>query len=68
MNTLILPNKIKKDIRTASESFGVSESDFVVNAVLYYSHAMKSKIDFRNELEMWEHASDVDLLAFEKTI
>lgn len=68
MNTLVLPNKIKKDIRTASESFGVSESDFVVNAVLYYSHAMKNKIDLRNELEMWENASDVDLLAFEKTI
>ncbi len=36
MNTITIPKKIEKELKTVSQNLGLSREDFLVNAVLYY--------------------------------
>lgn len=68
MEAVIIPKKLEKELKDVSHNFGVSQEDFLTNAVLYYLKALKDKIDFKKELEMWANASEKDFLKFEKSL
>ena len=50
----------------ASKSLGISEDAFTINAVLFYLQNLKNRINLKEELNMWDQASNEDLLSFEK--
>lgn len=68
MNTLIIPQKIRKEIKQVSASLGVSTSDFTLNAILYYMKRVKDRLDLKSEMNSWELASAEDFARFEKSI
>jgi len=66
MSTITIPEKLNKDLKKISRNFGVSESEVMTNAFLYYSKSLKNKIDLQKELTEWDNASNQDLINFEK--
>ncbi len=68
MDTITLPKQINSKIRIVSKSLGVSMDVFTLNAVLFYMQNLKNKVSLRNELDMWDKASNNDLLNFEKSL
>jgi len=66
MTTITIPEKLNKDLKKISRNFGVSESEIMTNAFLYYSKSLKNKIDLQKELMEWDNASNQDLMNFEK--
>ena len=68
MNTLVIPQKIKKEMKQVSESLGISTSDLMLNSVLYYMEKIKDRLDLKSEMDSWELASTEDLVKFEKSI
>lgn len=55
-------------MRNTAQTLGISEQDFMVNAVLYYTQALDKTIDLKNELQLWENASQEDLENFERAL
>ena len=41
METVSVPNKLKKTVRSVARDFGVTEDDIMTNAVLFYIAAVK---------------------------
>lgn len=68
MNTITIPKKIEKELKTVSQNLGLSREDFLVNAVLYYLQILEKKIELKKELEIWERVSSVDLAKFERNL
>ena len=68
METITLPRQINSKIETASKSLGISKNVFTLNAVLFYLQNLKNKIALKKEFDMWEQASNRDLLNFEKSL
>ena len=68
METINLPKQINSKIKIASKSLGISRDAFAVNAVLFYLQNLKNRIDLKEELRMWDEASNNDLLTFEKSL
>lgn len=66
--TLTLPKIVEQKVKGASQTLGISERDFLVNAVLYYAQALDTTIDLQNELRLWENASQEDLEKFERAL
>ena len=66
METITLPKQINSKIIIASKSLGISRDAFTLNAVLFYMQNLKNKVSLKNELNMWDQASNKDLLNFEK--
>lgn len=66
METVTLPKQVSSKIKAASKRFGVSRDVFTQNAVLFYLQNLNNKIDLKKELNLWEDASNTDLLHFEK--
>ncbi len=66
--TVTIPKKIEKEISGASKSLGISEGDFLTNAVMYYSNALRSRVDLKKELDDWRRASNEDLVLFETNL
>lgn len=62
METINLPKQINSKIKIASKSLGISRDAFAVNAVLFYLQNLKNRIDLKEELRMWDEASNNDLL------
>jgi hypothetical protein len=68
MNSIAIPQKIKREIDKVSAGLGVSTDDFALNAILYYMKRVKDKINLKSEMEAWENAGAEDFLSFEKTL
>ena len=68
METIAIPEKLKKTVRGAARNLGVSENDLMTNAVLFYLAAVKKNMVLKNELRMWEDASAADLAAFGRSL
>ncbi len=68
MNTLVIPSKVKKEMKQISASLGISTSDLMLNSVLYYMKRIKNRLDLKSEMNSWELASVEDLAKFEKSI
>ena len=68
METVAVPNKLKKTVRGAARNLGVSENDLMTSAVLYYLAAVKKNMDLKNELRMWDDVSAADLTALERSL
>lgn len=66
MNTITIPKNLIKEVDKIRRDFGISQEDFLVNAVLYYFKNLKERVDLKKELEIWEKVSDQDFLKFEK--
>ena len=66
--SLTLPKIVGKRVRNTAQTLGISEQDFMVNAVLYYTQALDKTIDLKNELQLWENASQEDLENFERAL
>jgi len=49
MSTITIPEKLNKDLKKISRNFGVSESEVMTNAFLYYSKSLKNKVDLQKE-------------------
>ncbi len=61
MTTLIIPQKIKKEIKQVSISLGISINDLILNSVLYYMKRIKDRIDLKYEMDSWELTGVEDL-------
>ena len=61
MTTLIIPQKIKKEIKQVSISLGISTNDLILNSVLYYMKKIKDRIDLKYEMDSWELTGVEDL-------
>jgi len=68
METVAIPEKLKKTVRGAARNLGVSENDLMTNAILFYLAAVKKNIELKSELQMWDDASATDLAAFEQSL
>lgn len=68
VETVAIPQKLKKTVRGAARNLGVSENDLMTNAVLYYLAAVKKSAVLKDELRMWDEASAADLVAFERSL
>ena len=68
METITLPKEIGSKIKIASKNLGISRDVFTLNAVLFYLQSLKNRINFKRELNMWDQASNDDLLLFEKSL
>ena len=68
MNTLAIPEKVKKEMKQVSSSLGVSTNDLALNAILYYMKRMKDRLDLKSEMNSWEISGIEDLVKFEKTV
>ena len=68
METVAVPRNLKKTVRGVARNFGVTESDIMTNAVLFYLAAIKKNTDLKDDLRMWDDASAADLVAFERSI
>jgi len=68
METVAIPEKLKKTVRGAARNLGVSENDLMTNAVLFYLAAVKKNMRLKDELQMWDDASAADLAAFERSL
>jgi hypothetical protein len=68
METVTVPNKLKRTVRGAARDFGVTENDIMTNAVLFYIAAVKKSVDLKDDLRMWDAASAADLVAFERSL
>lgn len=68
METVAIPKKLEKELKDVSHNFGISQEDFLTNAVLYYLKTFKDKMDLKKELEMWARASEEDFLKFENSL
>lgn len=68
MPSVILPPKIKKELKDLSKQTGVAEGDLLTNALLYYFHNIKERVELRKELELWDRASVEDLRKFEEKL
>lgn len=68
MATVSIPKKIENELKITSKKLGLSSGDLLLNAILYYLQALEKKVELKKELELWERASDVDLLKLEKKI
>lgn len=66
MSVVIIPEKLNKDLKKISNDFGISESEVMTNAFLYYLKNIKNKTDLQKELTEWDNASSQDLINFEK--
>lgn len=66
MSVITIPEKLNKNLKKISSDFGVSKSEVMTNAFLYYSKSLKNKIVLQKELVEWDNASDQDLINFEK--
>ena len=67
-NTITIPKKIIKEVDRVTRDLGISNEDFLINAVLYYLKSLKEREELKKELKAWEKVSDLDLLKFEKKI
>ena len=65
METVTLPKQVNSNIKAASKRLGVSKNVFTLNAILFYLQNMEDKIDLKKELNLWENASNADLIRFE---
>ena len=65
METVTLPKQVNSKIKAASKRLGVSKNVFTLNAILFYLQNMEDKIDLKKELNLWENASNADLIRFE---
>ena len=68
MEPITLPRQVNSKIKTVSKKLGISKDTFALNAVLFYLQSLKNKIDFKKELNMWDKASNNDLLDFENSL
>ncbi len=68
MATISVPKKIEKEIKKISKKLGISQEDFLINALLYYFQRLEKEADLKREFEFWEKASNEDFLKFEKFI
>lgn len=68
METVTVPNKLKKTVRGVARDFGMTENDIMTNAVIFYLAAIKKNMDLKDDMRMWDDASAVDLVAFERSI
>ena len=68
MTTLVIPLKIKKEMKQVSASLGISTSDLMLKSVLYFMKKIKDRIDLKSEMDSWELASMEDWAKFEKSI
>jgi len=67
-NNILFPEKIKHKLKNTSNFLGISEEDFLINAVLYYLKVVEKQASFKQEIDMWNEASDEDFLNFEKKL
>ena len=68
METATLPKKLQKTVRGAARNLGVTESDLVTKAVLFYLATVQKDAELRNEMRMWEEASLEDFASFENSL
>lgn len=68
MITIAIPKKIENELKFISQKFGLSRQDILMNAILYYLRILEKKNELKDELKIWETASDMDLMKFEKKI
>ncbi|MBU1519583.1 hypothetical protein KJ973_02750 [Patescibacteria group bacterium] len=68
MTTLTLSKKIEKELKNTSQELGMSKEDFIVNAILFYMKTIEKELTLKKELEIWDKASNEDLLNLEKKI
>lgn len=68
MTTLTLSKKIEKELKNTSQGLGMSKEDFIVNAILFYMKTIEKELTLKKELEIWDKASNEDLLNLEKKI
>lgn len=68
MTAITIPKKIEQELKYASRNLGLSEKDFLVNAILYYLQTLEKRVELKKELKAWEKASDFDLIKFEKNL
>ena len=63
-----LTKKTRTSIKNASKVLGIKEEEILERASLFYLNAVKQEMDFKKEMDMWERASNEDLLKFEKSL
>ena len=68
MTTIIIPKKVEQELKFASHNLGLSNEDFIMNAILYYIQTLEKKVELKKELDIWEKTSDFDLIKFEKNL
>ena len=68
METTTLPKQLQKTVRGVARHLGVTESDLVTKAVLFYLATVQKDTEFQNEMRMWEDASLKDFASFENSL
>ncbi|MFH1233587.1 MAG: hypothetical protein V1649_02975 [Patescibacteria group bacterium] len=43
MTTIFIPQKIEKEVKEISQSFGLSKEYFIINAILFYLKNLEKK-------------------------
>lgn len=61
-----VPTQFKKDISRNRLALGISESVYVSNALIHYHQLIALDTQFKDEMRLWESASEQDLEAFNK--
>ena len=68
MKSIAIPDKIEKKLNSISNDIGISKKDILLNALTHYLQKIQRKTTLKEELDLWENASDEDLAAFEKSL
>ena len=60
--------EISKRILKASKTLGVKGDELVDRAILLYLDNLSKYLKLKEELSIWEKASNIDLINFEKSL
>ena len=64
----ILSKDVHIKVKEASRHLGISEKDFVRQALAYYLDNLSPYLSLQKELKAWDRLSDEALLRFEKSL
>lgn len=66
--SIAISSTIESQIKKLSERFGINEKEFVQNAITSYLDDISPYLNLKEELSLWEKASDEDLIKFENAL
>ena len=62
METIMVDKQINIKVKKVSKNLGISTQAFTTNAILFYIQNISKKLDLKEELSLWENASNADLV------
>ncbi len=65
---LQLSKSIQNKLENASITLGFQQQEIIQRAIVYYLDSIKSKIEFKQELNNFDLLSDEALINFEKSL